>query len=978
MGDVQKRPNLREIVARASATWSMEHPWLVVLLAAVLTVLSVWALSDLRIVTDLKRLLPETAPSVKRLDELQSRVGNQSDIVVTVRSSDPDGNIRWGARFTALMEAEPTIRFVQFQRDIEELEKSALLYLSVHQLEDIRREVIARIKRNVKKTLELGLDDDDEDEAGGDSGGELPEPGAAARALDDFEDDEDFEAAQPGETARALDDFEGDEDFGRGGAADSTLDDFEDDEDFDQDAEPDGTAEEAAGAAADAGDEPLDIDELKEKYGVEEVPEYYTNDDGTLLIVRARPFADTSDTRVAQKLVDMTRANIEKAKAADDPPDLRISLKGHHLERTEEVKSVQGNMATSAGACLVVLLAIVGLYFRRSRAILLVAVPLVMSVLWSLGVAWLVYGYLNIISAFIFAVLLGLGIDYGIHVLARYDEARRAGDDHRAAVLVALTTTGVAAASGALTTSVVFFLLTVGDFQGFAQFGLVAGFGVLIALLAVFTVMPALTTLLERVRPWRTSAKASGGGKPRSLYVPSFRAATVLSFLILCASVFAAVLSAVHLPDLEFEYAFEKLGSRSKLEAKKEREERMARGEGTEEDREEYKDVIGRHSMGAPTVVMPPSLELTEVLHRQFETMEDIPEALKMALLAAEKPEDVRHPQIVAALDNLPPGDPDRLALLDGLDRLAPLLEMYPVARLKIMAERLNKVVSIFSFVPHAQEEKLPIIEDIRVRLERKKNVFKGEEREQLDELMGYLSPKTLSYMDLPEWIRVQFKEPDGEHIGRFLILRTKGSKTDIQNTSLLKEAYFDLEVEGTHVPSAGTYFVLPEIIETIQREGALIIGLALLGLVIILLYFLRRLVAMITVLVPLCLAVLWTCGIYVALGLKLNFYNVVVVPLLFGMGIDHGIHIYTRFVEGRGRHIARVIRETGSAITAATVTTLVGFAGLFFADNVGLNTMGTLAIIGMALALVAATLTLPAMLHLWRASRILAGKDQY
>ena len=963
--------SVRERVAHALGGWSVDHAWFVVLISLVATVAAGWAAYHLDIVTDLKRLLPDDFPSVERLDDLQERAGNQSDIVITVKSNDPDANIRYGRRLAELMEKESSIRYVRFHRDLSTLEKKALLYLSVDKLEEIRTDVIERIKKQVRSTLEIGLDDDDDDDDGTATPPPAPsgDPGVVERALDDFEDDEDFGGDGAGDVEEPA--------GAAGGPAAAELDDFEEDEDFASGGNA-GTGE-GDGSSGGAGDEdePLDIDELKKRYGVADVAEYYTNDDGTMLVVRALPHAGTSDTSDCRDLVEMTRRHIDGARAADDPADLGVTIEGHHLDRTEEVKSMKGNMVTSALACLGLLLVVVGIYFRRLRAIPLILAPLIMSVVCALGLAWVFYGYLNIISAFIFAILLGLGIDFGIHVLARYDEARREGLSNREATLVSLATSGLSAATGAFTTAAVFFILTVGKFQGFSQFGLVAGCGVVISLLVVFTTMPALITLFEKARPWRSEKKAApvaaADDGPRRGWIPPLRggAATVAAFLGFCLSLGGAALAAVHLGDIEFEYSFKNLGSRTKLaaEAEKERKEAAAHARGEEQEEEEdSRSVIGEHAMGAPTIVMADDVAQAEAVYRHFEAIENLPNTVRMALLAATTPEELRAPQLVSMIANLPPDDAERQAVEQGLADVERLLKVYPLTRVQHMVDRLYEAISIFRFVPADQEQKRPIIQDIRRRLLQKREIFEGDEREQLDEFLTYTDPGALAVADLPEWIRVRFREPSG-HEGRFLVLRTKGSKSNIQNTRILKDAYFTLLTEsGAEVPAAATYFVLPEIMETIENEGPLIIGLALAGLFVILFLFFRRPGAVMVVLIPLVFSLLWVCGVIAVAGFKLNFYNVVVVPLLLGMGIDHGVHIYSRFREQGRQGLALVLSETGTAIGMATLTTMIGFGGLFFADSVGVNSMATLAILGMGLAFVGAVVTLPALLHLGRA----------
>ncbi|MBM4319138.1 MAG: hypothetical protein FJ125_04060, partial [Deltaproteobacteria bacterium] len=360
----------------------------------------------------------------------------------------------------------------------------------------------------------------------------------------------------------------------------------------------------------------------------------------------------------------------------------------------------------------------------------------------------------------------------------------------------------------------------------------------------------------------------------------------------------------------------------------------------------EYKDVIGANTMGAPTILMTEDLAQTERIHRQFELLAGLSSAERQALAVARRSEAVK------------------------IARLAPLLSQYPLEKLQLMVERLREPFSLFTFIPQRQEEKLSIIADIRTRLQRKRASFDPEDREKLDKLMKFLNPELITPENLPEWVRVQFREPNTGQEGRFVILRTVGSKSDILDTKALKQAFFTVMDEGREVRAGAIYFVLPEIMETIEAEGPVVIGTALGGLVIILLVFFRSPTAVLLVMLPLCFSVLWTMGCLALLQLKLNFFNIVVIPLLLGMGIDNGVHIYQRFREEASSSLGRVLRETGGALLMATLTTMIGFSGMFFADHRGLNSMATLADIGMGLSFLGAVVTLPALLHLGRVAR--------
>ena len=130
-------------------------------------------------------------------------------------------------------------------------------------------------------------------------------------------------------------------------------------------------------------------------------------------------------------------------------------------------------------------------------------VPVVLGVVWTLGIVSITIGYLNLITAFIAAVLLGLGIDFGLHFYARYREERAVGHDPLEAMTETHVHCGEASLLAAVTTATGFGALAVADFRGFSQFGVVAAVGVLLSLLAVLVVFPALVFAFERLSPMK-------------------------------------------------------------------------------------------------------------------------------------------------------------------------------------------------------------------------------------------------------------------------------------------------------------------------------------------------------------------------------------------------------------------------------------------------------------------------------------------
>ena len=98
--------------------------------------------------------------------------------------------------------------------------------------------------------------------------------------------------------------------------------------------------------------------------------------------------------------------------------------------------------------------------------------------------------------------------------------------------------------------------------------------------------------------------------------------------------------------------------------------------------------------------------------------------------------------------------------------------------------------------------------------------------------------------------------------------------------------------------------------------------------------------------------------------GMKLNFFNIVVLPSVIGIGVDNGVHIYHRYLEEGPGSLRFILRNTGLAISMTTLTTIVGYSGLILARHPGLNSLGNLAVIGISSTFITAIVVLPALLQ--------------
>jgi predicted RND superfamily exporter protein len=231
-----------------------------------------------------------------------------------------------------------------------------------------------------------------------------------------------------------------------------------------------------------------------------------------------RPTGQATDMEFARRVM----SEVHRVIAETQPPEPDIELLwigGGYRHNVEDFEGITQDVKWTSIAALIMVFTVITLGFRDWRAVLLIFVPLVVANVWTLGFASLTVGSLNTFTSFISAVLLGMGIDFGIHLFNRYREERANGGSLEEAVVRAWDKVGGPCLATAVTASCGFLALLVGSFEGFSQLGLLLGVGVLFCLLVVFTLLPLLIVWRERA----TSDKPLKLSRHRASLPPTYR-----------------------------------------------------------------------------------------------------------------------------------------------------------------------------------------------------------------------------------------------------------------------------------------------------------------------------------------------------------------------------------------------------------------------------------------------------------------------
>lgn len=315
--------------------------------------------------------------------------------------------------------------------------------------------------------------------------------------------------------------------------------------------------------------------------------------------------------------------------------------------------------------------------------------------------------------------------------------------------------------------------------------------------------------------------------------------------------------------------------------------------------------------------------------------------------------------------------------MLKGFVTIATYVPAHQLERLRII-ERISSFVNRSS-MRHLRGEPADFVEVLRDLSDPEKLTASCRERdgpadaeasapgaaEEADLESGDGECQPIQLEDIPPWSILSLTETDGS-VGKIGLLYRRLQEWNVLEVREFQQRYQTLEVPSGKVAVADGTFITADVITTVQADGERMGLLVVAILIVVLLVALRSVRGTIICMLTMAGAFAMTLGVMVATGTKLGMYNMIVVPAVLGVSIDGAIHMYHRFQETGGRSVGFVLRTTGFAVAAASMTTAGGFAGLLFQRHMGIRSIGELAVIGILSALLAVFLLMPGLLALF------------
>lgn len=276
----------------------------------------------------------------------------------------------------------------------------------------------------------------------------------------------------------------------------------------------------------------------------------------------------------------------------------------------------------------------------------------------------------------------------------------------------------------------------------------------------------------------------------------------------------------------------------------------------------------------------------------------------------------------------------------------------------------LAAVRTLRSVLPKDQEEKLQILVRIRDKIDRYRKLMSDEEWADLRDFRPPSELHLLTVRDLPRRIREAFTEIDGQ-TGRLIGIDAdpqRFNESDGRELIRLSRS-LSVEAEGKRWVAASASTLFAAMLEVIMADGPkLTLRCLLLTVALVFLTFGLR--SGLPVLASLVVGLLWLLAAVAQFDLKINFLNFVALPITIGIGVEYATNLWARYVDPSDspRDAARILAETGSAVTVCSLTTIIGYGSLLLSQNRALQSFGKVACLGELTCLVAALCVVPAI----------------
>ena len=717
---------------------------------------------------------------------------------------------------------------------------------------------------------------------------------------------------------------------------------------------------------------------------------YNLNDRKTMGFILAVPSKSDQDFSGGSPSLKRLREIIAESEA--EHPEVQLGLTGIPFLEADEMAKSQEDMTLASIISFVGVAVILVLGFRSLRHPLIAMVMLTVGICWSLGFTTVAIGHLNILSVSFATILVGLGIDFAIHFLERYLELRHQGLAMDAALIRTAETTGAGIATCAITTSLSFFCAGVTSFLGIAELGIIAGGGVLLCALAAMLVLPPLICFSDRNRNEARLPNAFQGTPLR--FVTNRYPGTVVVF----TAIAFIVLTAMGLGKKDGQIVSRVKYDSNLLNL-------QARGVASVELQHRVFEQSDSSLLYAVSLADTP--EDVRQLRDRFLKLPTVGRVEELASLMPKYPGGETQVYIVQLRDLLSqiPPLPAQVPTIypedvgKGLENLHQTLKAVPSPQSQRAAAMLDAFLDGFQQIPDATRQAQFLMGYQHAMQIALRTQF---------EMLSKVTDSSPVIDSLPDPLRSRFVSTNGRWMLRIFpkeqiwdeapltkfvndirSIDPEATGTPLQNyeaANQIRESYLHSAI----LASAMVMFVLfidllrvgpllisllspmivvgvainsPTTVQSLGTAGIAVVYIVLAFAIATIFDSLNIGKAILAMLPPLG-GGLMTFGILAILKINLNPANMIVLPLLLGIGVDSGVYVvhdYCSQTPGSYKISSSII----NAITLTSITTMMGFGSMIVCSHQGLASLGIVLTAGVGSCLFISLVPLPALLTL-------------
>jgi len=664
---------------------------------------------------------------------------------------------------------------------------------------------------------------------------------------------------------------------------------------------------------------------------------YVTFAHGRIFLVTAQAPRDELNGESVERL----RQIVEETKL--EVPGLNVGLTGEPVLEHDEMQQSQKDTTVASIVSLVVCALIFIYGYQETGRPVKATLCLIVGLGYTMAFATFTVGHLNILTITFVPILIGLAIDYGVHLISRYEEELRRGRTEHDALVKAIVYTGQGIFTGAFTTAGAFLAMAFTNFKGIQEMGIICGGGLLVCLVPMMTILPVL---LLRGRQNRIDHAEAGAPDRRARIENLWLQRPVLVTVItvgLCA------LAATQVPKVYFDYDLLHMQSAGLPAVQFEKkllnsaDKSVLFGAVIATNVEDANALMARLT-NLPAVAGVESI--TKYLggdqSEQLKLVREIKAELAPIKFASPDPAPVNIPQLSTTLYSL---FGYLGAAYDEIHKDEPVLAAQMLSLRQAVGDLRKEML-----------KGLPSdVENSAIKLGAFQRALFNDVRDTFEAMKHQESDEPLRVKDLPQALRDRFVGVTGKY------LLMVYPKKDVWKRENQKE--FIQQVQTVYPNVTGTPVQLYYYTDLLKRSYEEAARYSLLAIVVLVLFHFRSPLCVALALVPVGVGFLWLGGLMGFFDVQLNPANIMTLPLVIGIGVTNGIHILNRYAEEQTPNI--LARSTGKAVLVSGLTAIAGFGSLILAKHQGIQSLGYVMSTGLATCMIAGLTFLPALLNL-------------